>query len=403
MAAGPPDGFDNARRAAQDAWRAAQRAGRAATDWLSRQPWLKRVAGWLGSDDWRVGAGAVAAGLVLVLGLVSALRPGPARTPLMPGVTRVSIIGYFENGWSAEFGDSFPSVQQHYRLLDEVLAFWYSVDGTGDIVQDVSRETVIRFVKSHGLKMGFLINNRQGDGATNYSMLTDPAARDRAIANIAGIVRNRGYDAVDVDFELIPPETNVDMTKFVCLLRRALPARTELSAAVFPPLDVDVSVNGAYDYKALSDCTDYLVIMLYDFHYAGGPPGPLSPDRWTRRNVEWLLGHGVPAKKIVVAAGLYGLDWNLDAGNLAQERALDGILGLASDEGVTPKRDPQSGNPYFEYVDDNGNRHIVWYMDAGTLRTRIALVKEKGLRGIALWRLGYEVPHVWTTIRETAR
>lgn len=396
MAGRPPGSFDEAWRSAKDAWRSA--AG-----WLSRQAWLRRVAGWLGSGDWRVGAGAVAAALVVIVALFAALRPGPARTPLKPGLLKMSVIGYFENGWSAEFGDSFPTVQENYRLLDEILAFWYSVDGTGKIVQDVSRDNVIRFAKGHGLKMGILINNRQGSGLNNYGMLVDPAARDRAIGNIVGIVKSKGYDAVDVDFELIPPESNVGLTKFVCLLRRALPSHVELSAAVFPPIEVDASVNGAYDYKALSDCTDYLVVMLYDFHYAGGPPGPLSPDPWTRRNVDWLLRHGVPAKKIVVAAGLYGQDWNLDAGNEAQQHTLASILGLAGDKGVKPKRDPKSGNPYFEYWDSNGNRHIVWYMDAGTLRNRIGLVKEKGLRGIALWRLGYEVPHVWTTIRENAR
>jgi spore germination protein len=54
--------------------------------------------------------------------------------------------------------------------------------------------------------------------------------------------------------------------------------------------------------------------------------------------------------------------------------------------------------PYFRYSSE-GQQHEVHFENERSLREKIALVEEYGLRGMALWRLGYEVPEVWEEIQ----
>lgn len=357
----------------------------------------------MGQEDWRVGAGLLAALLLVVAAGISSLRtattrPPVAKPPVMVTTHPLEIIGYFDNGWSEEFPDSFPDARDHANELSEILAFWYSIGGDGAIVTDSSRPQVLQYFKNRNVKFGILANNKKGAGESNSSMLTDPQARSRAIGNLVDVVQRNGYSSVNIDFELIPPESNVGLTKLVCGLRDALPKGVGLSVAVFPPLDVDPEINGAYDYKALSDCSDYLVVMLYDFYHPGGIPGPISPNPWVQRNIDHLLRMGIPAQKLVLAAGLYGRDWTSSGGE-PQERTLSAILQLARDKGLTIRRERVSQNPYLEYTDEQGVHHSIWFQDDLMLKQRLELAQARNLRGVALWRLGFEPPSTWEVIR----
>ena len=52
------------------------------------------------------------------------------------------------------------------------------------------------------------------------------------------------------------------------------------------------------------------------------------------------------------------------------------------------KRDPNSQSLYFEYVDENKEKHTVWYADSDTICNWINISKNVGYDKIALWRLG---------------
>lgn len=49
--------------------------------------------------------------------------------------------------------------------------------------------------------------------------------------------------------------------------------------------------------------------------------------------------------------------------------------------------DQEARTPYFEYTDEKGNDHIVWFENQQSWRERIALVEEYGLEGIGIWNI----------------
>jgi spore germination protein len=340
---------------------------------------------------------AAVAALVLLgvaVGREVGLR-GPRLTPARPP----EVIAFFENGWSTVFRDSFPPLQRHAKLIDTVLAFWYSVDGNSNIKGGKARPTVTAWVKDHHLHMGILVNNVAGSSGDLAGMLWTAAARTRAVNGIVGVVKQHGYQAVNVDFEQLPADARDSLTAFVQQLRGALPKDVNLSVSVFPSVGVPRSIWGADDYAALAKTSDYLVLMAYDHHTGGTPAGPIAPLPWVRANVQQLL-KVVPANKIVLGVGVYGDDW-IQGTTTATELPQDALVKLAAQQHATIHWDKASQNPYFHYTDAKGVRHVVWLQNDATVRQNIDLAKRFGLRGIAIWRLGDESPGVWEVIAKT--
>ncbi|MBC7325026.1 MAG: glycosyl hydrolase family 18, partial [Moorella sp. (in: Bacteria)] len=55
--------------------------------------------------------------------------------------------------------------------------------------------------------------------------------------------------------------------------------------------------------------------------------------------------------------------------------------------------------PYLFYYKD-GVRHEVWYENAASLRLKLEMVHRYGLKGIGVWRLGYEENTFWQVVAE---
>lgn len=376
-----------------------------APDWFQRG--VEAVGGWFGSlgrwfyrafpflprdREWRKAASGLA--LLLVVVTLANLTAPPEAKPL-PGAWNPVFIGYFENGWGGIYGDSYPEFQRHAEYIDILMPFWYSIHPDGSIEDRGARREVINFAHASGIPVVPLVNNAKI--GTSAGFLVDPAARQEAAAELKALVSEMGYDGVHIDFELLPPYWREELTSFIAEIRAALGPDKHLSAAVFPQVDVPYEVSGVHDYAALSGFCDFVVLMGYDRHYAGGPPGPISPDDWIERNIYHALYElGVPADKFVLAVGGYGYDWSA-GGGVATSIPSRFIADLAYRRGATLEWDSASRNPYFVYYEGRV-RHEVWYQDERVMSQRIALARKYGLRGLALWRVGYETPETWSVI-----
>lgn len=344
--------------------------------------------------EWKRAAGGLA--LLLVVVIVGNFAAPPTPMPL-PGAWRPVFVGYFENGWGGIYGDSYPTLQRRAEYVDVIMPFWYSIHPDGSIEDRGARRDVVDFAHRSGIPVVPLFNNAKVGASAGF--LVDPAARQEAAAEIKALVDSMEYDGVHIDFELLPPYWRNELTSFIAEIRAALGSGKHLSVAVFPQVDVSSDISGIYDYAALSGSCDFIVLMGYDHHYSGGPAGPVSPYDWIESNITHALyDWGVPAGKLVLAVGGYGYDWAGGGGgatNVPSRYATD----LARRYGATPQWDSASQNPFFTYYEGR-TRHDVWYQDERVMAQRIAQARKYGLRGLALWRLGYETPETWTVVSD---
>jgi spore germination protein YaaH len=139
---------------------------------------------------------------------------------------------------------------------------------------------------------------------------------------------------------------------------------------------------------------DAVVLMAYDQCWATSNPGPIAADAWIAANLKAKLA-GHDPRRFVVALAAYGYDW--PRGRKAEVISSAAAEALALHDRATITPDP---NPHFDYRASNGAAHEVWYLDGAAFARQRALAEARGVRGVALWRMGLEDPAVWTARAE---
>lgn len=217
--------------------------------------------------------------------------------------------------------------------------------------------------------------------------VADEAARQRLIDAISAFVEQNKFAGVCLDFEEPLPETQPNLLKFVQELHEQFKSRGwVLTQAV--PFD-----NDDWNYKNYSAATDYLILMAYDEHYANKDHGPIASQAWYEERLRKRMGEIDPAKTII-ALGNYGYDWA--EGHNANEISFQEALIHARDSEAQVEYDKTTGNPHYDYYEDDDSHHIVWFLDGVTAFNQMRAASGYHPAGFGLWRLGSEDPSIWS-------
>lgn len=316
-----------------------------------------------------------------------------ATTPYSRPEPRFQVVGFFENGAGGFFVDSFPTLQRYPRLFDTVSPFWYSLSARGEVSGKGYREEVVRFARAHRLRLVPLVSNLKEDPGNSVDAIRDPAVRRRAVDALAAVARDRGFDGLNVSFELLPADARPSFTRFVQDLAAALHTQGRiLAVSVFPDVEQPPEVSGVFDYRAIGQAADYVVLTAYDRHWSGTDPGPVAPLPWVEASVDSLLKY-VARGKVVLAVGTHAYDWPVDAGaGKVEYLPTYAALDRAATVGAQVEYDAASRQSFYYYTSDTGAKRVVWVEDGGHLVDKAALARRKGLRGLGVWRLGFSEP-----------
>src|SRR5699024_1761485 len=158
----------------------------------------------------------------------------------------------------------------------------------------------------------------------------------------------------------------------------------------------------AHDYQAQGEINDFVVLMTYEWGYSAGPPLPVSPINEVEKVVQYALTR-MPKEKILLGQNLYGYDWTLpfiQGESFAKALSPQQALQLAHQYNVEIKYDAKAQAPFFNYRDEEGREHIVWFEDARSIQAKFQLIKKYELRGIAYWKLGLSFPQNWLLLED---
>lgn len=306
------------------------------------------------------------------------------------------VLGFYVN-WVTPGVESYPSLTRNSRNIDMVSPFWYTVTTNGSVTTkfDGYQAQTHSFIRKQGQQIIPLINNDK----TNSIMFTDPNIRKKAVNNIVALVQRYNFDGVNIDFEFIPKWSRDDFTAFIRELSQRLhPLGKQLHVSVFPKIGVPEDINGAYDYGALANYADRIVMMAYDNHWSSGPSGPIAPLDWVEENIQFALRY-IPANKLLLGIANYGYDWPTNGGkgtDIAEKKAVE----LAKRKGARVLWDSKGQVPYFYYTANNGVKHTVYFESSYSLEYKLQLVNKYNLQGIAIWRIGNEEDRFWEIVRD---
>lgn len=324
-----------------------------------------------------------------------AAPPGTAQ----PRGGRYLVLGYAPVDYPGD-RTSQRSLEQHPDAIDLVVYFGLHLDGSGNLALTTGGDSAgLEAAAARGGKtLLAAVHNVYGSGFDRdaiHTLLADPAARARAVENIHRLVRGR-YRGVNLDLENLYPSDREAYTAFVRQVAERLRPEGYLVTLAVPAKTADNrwdGWSGAYDYDALGRIADYLVIMSYDEHWAGGPPGPIASLGWVERVARYAAAH-IPPEKILLGVPAYGYDWPA-SGGAARGLTAPGAARKAASVGAPVRWDGAAQVPYFTYWDVQGTRHTVYFENASSLAAKVDLVTRLRLAGIALWRLGHEDPAAW--------
>lgn len=252
-----------------------------------------------------------------------------------------------------------------------------------------------------------VITNQENDQFSDELgriLLNNQDIQTKFLNNIVNTARRLGFRDIHFDFEYLRPEDRQAYNQF---LRRAKERFSRegwlLSTALAPKTRADQPGRWyeAHDYRAHGEIVDFVVIMTYEWGYSGGPPMAVSPIGPVRDVLEYAITE-MPSQKILMGQNLYGYDWTLPykQGTVARAVSPQQAIALASRYNVPIQYDTRAQAPFFNYTDENGRNHRVWFEDARSIQAKFDLIKELNIRGISYWKLGLSFPQNWLLITD---
>ncbi|MGH9969386.1 MAG: glycosyltransferase [Pyrinomonadaceae bacterium] len=325
---------------------------------------------------------------------IAVIPPPPTIPAPIVSSSRPLSIGFYIN-WDES---SYASLKRNLDHLDWVIGEWSHLqtasNGTPSLITDVHvpalnwiRETrpqvqVIPMVQN-------LIDEKWNSDLLARS-INDESSRQQLIAALTAFVLQNKFAGICVDFEEPPANAQSNLLTFMQELHSTFSQRGLLVIQAVPFDDA------AWNYKGYSATSDYLILMAYDEHWAGSDPGPVASRDWYERNLAKRM-KDLPPEKTIIALGNYGYDWS-DAGKEANEVTCQEALIAARDSEAKVVFDPASGTPGFEYDEQDGAHHVVWFLDGVTAYNEMRAASGFKPAGFAVWRLGSEDPSVWTLL-----
>ncbi len=334
------------------------------------------------------------------------LTPAPAPSPAAPASAEAAtprrgqhlVLGYAPIDYPGD-RTSQRSLEQYSEYIDLVVYFGLHLDASGNLTNPTGGDSagLEAAAKRYSRPLLAAVNNVNAYGFDRdsvHAVLASPTARARAVENIYRLVRGR-YAGINLDLEALYPSDRNAYTDFVQQVADRLRPEGYLVTLAVPAKTADNrwdGWSGAYDYDALGRIADYVVIMSYDEHWAGGPAGPVASLGWVEKVARYAEAH-IPPAKILLGMPTYGYDW--PATGTARGLTSPGAARKAAAVGAAVRWDAAAQVPYFNYWDRGWTVHTVYFENASSLAAKVDLVLRRRLAGIALWRLGYEDPAVW--------
>lgn len=307
------------------------------------------------------------------------------------------IIGYYAESYTGD-PRALQSFAGNSDKLTTIAPFFYQLDKEGKL-SGQSKPELIRTASATGTKVLAVVTNISSSNFskdTVHSLLRSKTNRSRAISEILSLLKSKGYSGVNIDFEGVSSSDRPYLTAFFRELATSLHANNYLVTAALPAKTTEEewsAWSGAYDYEALAPYLDLAVIMSYDQHYAKGPAGPVASHAWVERVISYSLRYFSP-QKLIMGVAAYGYDWSERSGKALNNAAIQSLINQYT---IAPKWHDSHKSPYFTYT-KSGVKHEVWYENRQSTAAKLELVDKYNLRGVAIWRLGYEDPGIWNVL-----
>lgn len=290
---------------------------------------------------------------------------------------------------------AFDSLIANTSGLNVISPTWYSLSDNEGNFTSLADADYVKKAHDKGLKVWALVDNFSSDVNTEL-LMAKTSVRRKLIDSLMAEVIRYGLDGLNLDFEGIKEEAGVHYVQFIREL--SIPCR-EKGIVLSVDNYVPTSDNAFYNRKEQAITADYVIVMGYDEHYAGGEAGSVASIPYEENGITDTLV-SVPKEKLISAIPLYtrvwtqGTDGKTSSSALGIERAKEWV----SENNVQLDWQEELGQYYGELQTEEGLKKV-WMEEERSIALKMDLIKKYDLAGVACWKLGFEPAELWEEVR----
>lgn len=272
---------------------------------------------------------------------------------------------------------------------------WFMLTENDGTFESLAEQSYVDKAHALGMQVWAVVDNfNKGDNVQSEVLFASTSARKKLIASLISEVQKYGIDGINLDIEGIKPAAGPHYVQFI----RELSVDCRKNGIV---LSVDSYVPSAYTsfYNRAEQgrVADYVVIMGYDEHYAGGEAGSVASIGYERQGIEDTLKQ-VPKEKIISAIPFYTRLWKEDGeGTSSQALGIAKAKSWVEENKVELYWQEELGQYYGE-LEQDGARYAIWMEEERSIGEKIKLIKDNDLAGVACWKLGFEPAEIWEVV-----
>lgn len=289
--------------------------------------------------------------------------------------------------------DQLEDVLKGTRGINVISPTWFALTDNQGSFTSLASKSYVDKAHAKGIQVWALVDNFSSNVQTEV-LLASTSTRRKLINDLIAEVEKYGIDGLNMDFESLKPEAGVHYIQF--LRELSIPCREKgiiLSVDNYVP----TSYNGFYEREEQGVVADYVIIMGYDEHYAGGEPGSVASLDFVRDGIANTLAM-VPKEKVINGVPFYTRIWTETGTELKSEAyGIEAAKRWIAKNKVELYWQDELGQYYGELQDSSGFSYV-WMEEENSLKLKMDLVKSYDLAGVACWKLGLEDAAAWDAI-----
>ncbi|MFW5703364.1 MAG: glycosyl hydrolase family 18 protein [Patescibacteria group bacterium] len=276
--------------------------------------------------------------------------------------------------------------------------------------------TLLSQLNQQGIRTALTVQNADEESISQLLITPAQSARNM-MDDITPIMREYQFDELNIDIESFAyaaPDKQEKFTLFVAEVDRIMDEE-DLGILSIDILPISLVSERLTDTEALDEYIDLFILMTYDYHtsgsYIAGPVAPVGGAGSSREfditvSIQEAMRQTSP-DKILMGIPTYGYEWD----TLSTEYYAASIPGTGKivthkqvqktiedcNRSCVIRRDEDTLQPYLTIPEEGGYYRQLYYEDAESIRYKARMAERYGLRGIAIWALGYEPMSVTET------
>ena len=302
---------------------------------------------------------------------------------------------------SSAANSTFPGVVENVTGINVISPTWFFLYDNEGTVESIASREYVEEAHARGLEVWALVDDfthSADNGVDTKEVLSYTSKRAKVIGTLMEEAQACGIDGINVDFEKVSQDAGQDYIQFIRELSVECRARgLVLSVDNYVPRNL----NGHYEWKEQGVMADYVIIMGYDEHWAGGEEaGSVASLGYVEEGIAKMVEE-VPAQKVINAVPLYTRIWTTSPEGAVSSRAVG--IQAASDflnqNGAVYAWDESTSQNYAQFDTPEGLCQV-WLEDEQSLAAKVDVMKNYGLGGIAAWKLGFDEgrENIWSVI-----